>query len=131
MDAPSLLLNRFLLALCVWREARGESYKGKQLVAATILNRASDPKHRWPQTPGGVVLQPMQFSSFNANDANAVKFPSADAQWTECVAAVDSQLELVERITPANHYHVIGLSPAWRDDSKVVASEGHHVFYLL
>lgn len=129
MDAASLLLNRFVLALCVWREARGESDHGKQLVAATILNRASDSKHRWPQTPAGVVLQPMQFSSFNTNDPNAVKFPEAGEQWDACVAAVDSQLS--SRATNANHYHVIGLSPAWRDDSKVVATEGHHVFYCL
>ena len=40
-----------------------------------IRNRAEDPKKRWPRTVSGVILEPRQFSSFNAGDPNAVKFP--------------------------------------------------------
>jgi N-acetylmuramoyl-L-alanine amidase len=130
MDTPVVLLNRFLLALCVWREARGETQRGRRLVAQVIKNRVGD--KRWPRDYVSVILQPMQFSSFNANDPNAVQFPRVDdPQWPSCVMAADDVFSAVEPFTTANHYHVIGLSPAWRDDAKVVATEGHHVFYCL
>jgi spore germination cell wall hydrolase CwlJ-like protein len=131
MDTPVTLLNRFLLALCIWREARGETPRGRRLVGATISNRVADP--RWPKDYPGVILQPLQFSSFNANDPNAVQFPKVDdPAWPDCVAAADETFEdAAHPLTTANHYHVIGLNPAWRDDAKVVATEGHHVFYHL
>lgn len=125
-----LLLRRFMLALCVWREARGESARGKRLVAQVIENRVQD--KRWPDTYQGVISQPWQFSSFNQNDPNVTKFPSeTDPAWGACVAAADAVLTTPEPFTTANHYHVSGLNPAWRDDNKIVATEGHHVFYTL
>lgn len=123
-------LDRFLLALCVWREARGETARGKRLVAQVIKNRVAD--KRWPNTYDGVITQPWQFSSFNKTDANAYVFPtSTDASWPDCLAAADEVLANTTPITTANHYHVVGLDPAWRDASKVVDTEGHHVFYYL
>jgi len=133
MSQASELLDRFLLALCVWREARGETLAGKKLVASTVINRVKDAKHRWPNTVSGVVLQPMQFSSFNASDPNAVKFPtsmSGLSEWNDCVQAADEALA-GNLTTDANHYHVAGLRPAWRDETKIVATEGAHVFYRL
>jgi spore germination cell wall hydrolase CwlJ-like protein len=133
MTPAGALLDRFLLALCVWREARGETLTGKQLVAATVMNRVQDTLHRWPGTISGVILQPMQFSSFNAADPNAVKFPSSlsgMADWNDCVQAADEAIA-GPLITTANHYHVEGLLPAWRDPTKIVAVEGAHVFYKL
>lgn len=130
MDEPVVLLNRFMLALCVWREARGETQRGRRLVAQVIKNRVAD--KRWPHDYVGVILQPKQFSSFNANDPNAVQFPHVDdPQWASCVAAADVVFGTLIPFTTANHYHVIGLSPDWRDDTKIVATEGHHVFYCL
>lgn len=130
MDTPITLLNRFMLALCVWREARGETQRGRRLVAQTIKNRVGD--KRWPKDFVAVILQPKQFSSFNADDPNAVQFPHVDdAQWAACVTAADDVFMATEPFTTANHYHVIGLSPDWRNDTKVVATEGHHVFYCL
>lgn len=127
---PILLLRRFVLALCVWREARGESPRGKRLVAQTIENRVQD--KRWPETYVGVITQPFQFSSFNANDPNATKFPSeTDEGWPACVAAADAVLESAEPFTLANHYCTSTVHPAWRDDSKIVAIEQHHVFFDL
>ena len=133
MSPGTQLLDRFLLALCVWREARGETLKGKELVAAVVINRAMDPRRRWPQSIAGVVLQPLQFSSFNAGDPNAVKFPSSlidRSMWEDCVAAADAAIA-GPVLTTANHYHVEGLHPAWADDTKIVAREGAHIFYEL
>ena len=123
-------LDRFLLSLCVWREARGESLRGKQLVADVIRNRVAD--RRWPTTIRDVVLQPRQFSAFNAGDPNAVLFPVAsDPSWGEALTAADAVLVDMPALTDANHYHVEGLFPTWAEAEKVVAREGHHVFYAL
>lgn len=127
---PITLLRRFVLALCVYREARGESPRGKRLVAQVIENRVQD--KRWPDTYVSVVTQPWQFSSFNAADPNVSKFPSeTDPAWPECVRAADAVLESAEPFTDANHYHTDAVSPAWKDETKIVAREQHHVFYHL
>lgn len=133
MTTAQALLDRFLLALCIWREARGETLKGKQLVAAVIINRAHDPAMRWPRTIAGVILQPLQFSSFNAGDPNATKFPNALvdlSMWEDCVTAADQAIA-GPLATTANHYHVENIHPSWADASKIVATEGAHVFYKL
>lgn len=128
------LTRLFMLALCIWREARGETLQGKRLVASVIRNRVEDPK-RWPNTYVGVITQPWQFSSFNANDPNSAKFPEdgtdAFGPWNECVAAATAVLESDVPFTTANHYHTVNVSPKWRDDTKIVAREGHHIFYKL
>lgn len=125
-----IFLSRFLLALCVWREARGESLRGKQLVADVIRNRVND--HRWPHSYRDVVLQPKQFSAFNLGDPNAVKFPSAeDPAWLDSLAVTDAVLADATKLTDANHYKTIDSFAAWADASKIVATEGHHVFYRL
>lgn len=130
MNPAYLLLRRFILALCVWREARGESFVGKMLVAQVIENRVTD--RRWPDNYEDAILQPWQFSSFNPSDPNVQKFPREDDQtWPDCVGAADEVLSNSEPISSANHYHVIGLHPAWANPDKVVATEGHHVFYHL
>lgn len=129
-DDSITLLRRFMLALCVWREARGETPKGKILVAQVILNRVID--KRWPDNIVDVVTQPWQFSSFNANDPNVTKYPEeTDTSWRGCADAADAVLTAKEPWTTANHYHVVGLDPKWRDETKIVATEGHHVFYCL
>lgn len=130
-STPSVaLLERCLLALCVWREARGETPLGRRLVAQVVLNRVDD--SRWPHDVVDVILQPFQFSSFNKNDPNAVRWPGEDdPAWADCVAATDERLAATVPITPATHYHAAGLAPAWADPMKIVAVEGHHVFYKL
>ena len=124
------LLTTFMLALCIWREARGESMRGKRLVGQVIANRVTDP--RWPDDYVGVITQPWQFSAFNKGDPNALKFPSeTDPAWPACVEAARMVLEADEPFTDANHYHTTGVSPTWKNDAKVVAREGGHIFYAL
>jgi hypothetical protein len=57
----------FMTAIAVWREARGEPIEGKKAVAAVIRNRA----RLRNEALDAIVLQPYQFSSFNANDPEA------------------------------------------------------------
>lgn len=124
------LAARYMLALCVWREARGESMRGKQLVAQVIKNRSTD--GRWPHDITSVIVQPFQFSSFNPNDPNARDWPRpADVSWFDSVSAADSVLQETAPFSPANHYHAIGITPSWADSSKITETEGHHIFYRL
>ena len=76
-----------LLALTVWRESRGETQDARRGVAWSIRNRVLHPGW-WGGSWVGVILKPWQYSSFNAGDANAAKFPAAeDAAWDACLAA--------------------------------------------
>lgn len=128
MDADTLL-RRFLLALCIWREARGESYRGKLLVGSTIRNRVED--KRWPDTYAGVVTQRMQFSAFNLGEPNALKFPAeGEPAWVDSVQAADEVLS-AGPITTANHYHTTGVTPLWSQSMKPVETEGAHLFFRL
>lgn len=74
-----------MLALCIWREARGEMMLAKEAVAWSIRNRVLHPRW-WGRDWVGVVLMPFQYSSFNHNDPNATKLPLAsDPSWRDCL----------------------------------------------
>jgi spore germination cell wall hydrolase CwlJ-like protein len=92
---PSDMYAFILLALCVWREARGELYITKTAVAWTVRNRVQKPGW-WGSGWEGVILMPWQFSSFNANDPNAVKLPrSSDQTWSDSV-------DVAQKVFPEN-----------------------------
>ena len=126
----------YILALCIWRQARGESFRGKLLVGFTIKNRVKDP--RWPRTYEGVITQKWQFSAFNPSDPNAVKYPNTgeenpveDAAWLECVKVAETVLNSSTSITSANHYHTKNIKPSWSDEASIVDREGNHIFLTL
>lgn len=130
MSDADRLLNRLMLALCIWREARGESYRGKLLVGTTIRNRVLD--ERWPDDYPAVITQRMQFSAFNLGDPNALKFPAiGEAAWQDAIRAADDVLAGPESISTANHYHTKAVTPVWSRPDKIVDVEGAHVFYAL
>ncbi len=130
----ALTYDQWMLALCLWREARGQSIEAKRAIACVICNRVSD--KRWPDTLPGVILQPWQFSSFNAGDPNAVKFPSPahPVEWKafeECVrVACEPAADVVGG---ADHYHSLPekLWPSWHDPKKVTAHIGPFWFLKL
>lgn len=127
---PNELAREFMLALCVWREARGEPLRGKQLVAQVIRNRVED--RRWPNTYVGVITQRLQFSAFNLGDPNCLLYPAeSDPTWADCVAAARLVINAETPLSPANHYHTTGVSPKWQDPAKLVEQAGHHLFYNL
>jgi spore germination cell wall hydrolase CwlJ-like protein len=74
-----------LLALCVWREARGEVNDAQLGVACSIRNRVDKPGW-WGTDYRSVILKPWQYSSFNAGDPNSIKFPDeTDSVWLQCL----------------------------------------------
>ncbi len=61
------LTDVYLLALCIWAEARSQGLEGMQAVGSVILNRAARPGW-WGKDVKSVILAPKQFSSFNEDD---------------------------------------------------------------
>ncbi len=64
----------FLLALCLWREARSVGPEEWLGVYWVIKNRVG--KIGFKPSLVRVILQPLQFSSFNRGDPNSAKFPN-------------------------------------------------------
>jgi spore germination cell wall hydrolase CwlJ-like protein len=128
-----------MMALCVWREARGSSSEARRWVAHVILNRMNSPSGSWPKTKAEVVLQAWQFSSFNSNDPNASKLPhkkdKADwAAFVDSCRVVDDPGE--DPTSGANAYHSYGenqkhLWPSWADSSRLTGVVGAFKFYKL
>ena len=81
-----------LLALCIYREARGEQILGKRGVAWTVMNRLA--RHSWfGTTVREVILHPWQFSSFNESDPNSDVWPrDTDPVWVDCVDEAETAI---------------------------------------
>lgn len=128
-----------LLALVVWREARGEPREGKLAVAYSILNRVSRPGW-WGADVPTVVWKKWQYSSMtDPNDAQLAKLPSPYVKagwesWTECLE-VALRAYLREEANPApgadSYFADTIPPPKWATQDKFVVKIGHHSFYDL
>lgn len=58
----------YLLAKCIYAEARGEPYIGMVAVGAVVLNRVRDPE--FPNTIAGVVYEPWAFTAVHDGQIN-------------------------------------------------------------
>ena len=121
-----------LKALCLFREARGQSQDAKRGVLHIILNRAAAGFRGHDAV--SVILWPMQFSSFNANDPNAHLLPNPKntqdwAAWLDCCALVDSPGD--DPTGGAVMYESCASDelPAWATDDKRTATIGPFRFY--
>jgi len=78
-----------LAALCIWREARNQSYSAMLGVAFVLYNRIT-PTHDLIH----VITQRMQFSSMTAaGDTNLILWPqTGDAAFGACCTAVETVL---------------------------------------
>lgn len=118
------LSDQQLLALCCYREARGEPYDGKRGVCHVVNNRRLNPGW-WGSTWPSVILKAWQFSSFNTNDPNNEIWPDdANPVWAECNAAALGVIngtddDLTEG---AQYYYDISISwpKAWGSESNYV-----------
>lgn len=83
-----------LLALCIWREARGESHDAKVGVASVVMNRCvMAPAQGFKRSVTGNILHPWAFSSFMEGDPNAVKYPaSGDSSWTDSQLVAQNEM---------------------------------------
>lgn len=118
----SELSDAQLLALCVWREARGEPPEAKLAVACSIRNRVNNPSW-WGKDWESVILKPWQYSSFNKNDPNEKKWPSeSDSSFTDCTLAANQVFfdDVPDTTNGATHYYDTSISfpKAWGSEAE-------------
>ena len=125
-----------LLALCNWREARGESLDAKTAQAWTVRNRVMNPGW-WGNDWVSVILHFEQYSAFNANDPNATKWPSTtDRAWVDCLTAAGIAWAATSDDPTAGSTHYFDKSldmhpPTWATDGSMthVTDIGSFRFY--
>lgn len=124
-----------LLALLVFREARGEPDTGKLAVAYSPINRVSRPGW-WGKTIHEAILKPFQYSSFNEDDPNNIWPVKEEDQesWKACQkAAQDAIGGVMDPSDGATHFHpdYVEFPKGWGDPSKFERTLffGKHYFY--
>lgn len=119
------------LTQAVYYEARGESRGGQQAVAQVVLNRVRHPA--FPKSVCGVVFQGARYGgcqfSFACDGSVHRRVEISAWRRAETVAANALDGSVMSGVGSATHFHVIGLSPAWRNRMTQVALVGQHVFY--
>jgi N-acetylmuramoyl-L-alanine amidase len=100
-----------LVALVIWREARGEPYEGKIAVAHTIKNRVHNPAW-WGRSYADVVCKKWQYSSLtDPNDRQLTTWPKADDHtFEEC-------LKIAERVITGVYNAPLKGIDSYYDDS--------------
>ena len=121
-----------LLALTIWREARGESVDAMRAVAWSIRNRFI--RGGWFGKGWAAVLsKKFQYSSLTApNDPNLVEWPSeTDASWQLCmtVATEAYQGDGTDPTSGATHYFSQNEPPLWAMKMRHTFDCGQFHFY--
>lgn len=130
----------FLLALVVWREARGETYEAKCGVAWSIRNRVVSPGwwgHSYPE----VISKPWQYTSMTGKgDPNLVAWPLglSDPSWFDSFRAAQAAqaATTADPVSGATHYFDRSLDanpPVWTKagSSQHVCDIGHLHFWKV
>lgn len=119
------------MARTAWGEARGEGTLGMRAVSHVIHNRVQS--RRYPSTVREVVLQPWQFSAWNAADPNRAKMLALDETDPAFRAALDIAREVLrggsaDPTGGALHYHATSVSPSWAATATGGLQIGKHIF---
>ena len=97
-----------LLALCIYREARGECYDAKLGVGWVIRNRCQmSPAQGFRPTADEEILRKWQFSSFNDNDPNSGRYPEPGPTWDDCMKAALESSDPANTVPPAAFYRAV------------------------
>lgn len=113
--------DRRCLAEMVYLEARGESLKGQEAVAHSIMNRVKSPGY--PKTVCGVVSEKGQFAPRRKiTDAGSLR--RADQ-----VAAAVLSGKAPDVTNGATHFHAAYVKPSWSKRMQRTARIGSHSFY--
>ena len=112
----------YLLAKCVYAEARGESYVGQVAVAAVILNRVESEK--FPNTIAGVIYQPYAFTAVSDGQINL------EPDQTAYNAARDALNGWDPTYGSLYYYNASTATSSWIYSRKTVVTIGNHVFAI-
>ena len=133
-DQVGPLTNLYMLALAIYREARGTDQNSMRAVGWVIRNRTE--RKGWFGTDYyTVVTKPYQFSSFNRDDRNAIVFGGpTEPAWREAMqAAVDViQSNFPDPTNGATFYYDRSMDndpPPWAKDYFHTADIGPFHFF--
>ena len=129
-----------MLAIVLWREARGEQLDGKIAVASSIMNRVAKPSW-WGKNLIDVLTKKWQYSSLtDPKDKQLTTWPSVDDKsFIDCLLIAEGMLEGVLKPTlrGADSYYDDSLQgdarPKWAKDHpmRFVAKVGRLNFYNM
>ena len=112
----------YLLAKCVYAEARGEPYTGQVAVAAVILNRVANPN--FPNTISGVIYQPWAFTAVHDGQI------SLEPDQTAYNAAQDALNGWDPTYGCIYYYNPTTATSQWIFSRQTVVQIGRHIFAI-
>lgn len=127
-----------ILARTLWGEARGETVRGREAVAAVILNRVKRASRKgrywWGNDVVSVCTKPFQFSCWNVGDPNRRKLLAVTPEnkaFRSCLRIARQAVhgDLDDPTDGATHYHTKTIRPPWTRGRRPVRQIGHHLFY--
>ena len=143
-------MDREIMALTLYGEARGETIEGLRSVGFVILNRYKNPKW-WSRdkydnipddTIAAVCLDPWQFSCWNKNDPNRKILDGiasniqgnlrSNTRFKRCYDVAKSLLDnphQTDITSGSTHYHTTAVAPNWSKNVAATTQIGTHKFY--
>ena len=112
----------YILAKCIFAEARGETYVGQVAVGAVILNRVASPD--FPNTIYGVVYQPWAFTSVSDGQMNL------EPNSTAYQAAQDALNGWDPTYGCLYYYNPAVATSSWIFNRQTVVEIGNHIFAI-
>ena len=112
----------YLLAKCIYAEARGESYTGQVAVGAVVLNRVASSK--FPNSISGVIYQKNAFTAVTDGQINL----SPDK--TAMNAAQDAMNGWDPTYGCLYYYNPAVATSSWIFSRKTVTTIGKHIFAI-
>ena len=124
-----------LLALVIWREARGESLEARIMVGCSIRNRIDNPKW-WGTDWISCITKKWQYSSMTASgDPQLAIYPQAtDHTFQECLAVASMVHGRVYNspLKGGDSYYDSGIAPPkWATPETFVGTLGRLHFHNL
>ena len=112
----------YLLAKCIYAEARGESYTGQVAVGAVILNRVRSSK--FPNTIAGVIYQSNAFTAVSDGQINLEPDKTAMNAASDAMNGWDPTYGCIYYYNPAV------ATSSWIFGRQTVTTIGKHVFAI-
>lgn len=112
----------YLLAKCIYAEARGESYTGQVAVGAVVLNRVKSSS--FPNTVSGVIYQRHAFTAVSDGQINLTP------NQTALNAAQDAMNGWDPTYGCLYYYNPAVATSSWIFSRKTVTTIGKHIFAI-
>ena len=112
----------YLLAKCIYGEARGESYTGQVAVGAVVLNRVKS--SQFPNTISGVIYQKGAFTAVDDGQINLTPNQTAINAAQDALNGWDPTYGCLYYYNPAT------ATSSWIFSRETVTTIGKHVFAI-